>query len=147
MPTFQQTPNGRWQAQIRRHGRRSFKVFDTRGEAEEWASLVEAEARDAYEGTVRILKRHGAFLAAWGHAERVLRSGGGGREPEDATIAAFIADSVPLQKIAGMIAGYMPNPQQPVTAEQVLAIKAALEMQVEAVAEVAAAERRRMAED
>jgi hypothetical protein len=136
MATFQETPNGRVHVIVRRYGRRTSRVFDTRAEAAEWAQLIEDEARQNYYGTTRIIQRYGVFMAVWQYATRIL-----GGNPEDEAVAAYIADNTALKQIARLIA------LSPPTGETVLGIKADLERQMELLAESAAAERRAAEED
>lgn len=45
MAYFQKLPSGKWQAQLQRNGVRTSKAFDTKREAQQWATEQEAQAK------------------------------------------------------------------------------------------------------
>jgi hypothetical protein len=134
MATFQRTPNARWQAQVRRFGKKAFKVFDTRADAEAWAEDIEEEWRQEYETTTHLFSRYGAVAAAWEYARRVIR-GGRKEEPQDEEIAAFLLDHSPMRQVLQL------DLLADQTAAGVLAHKAYLEQQMDRAVEAAAADR------
>jgi integrase len=51
MPTFSQLPSGKWRAQVRKKGLYKAATFDSKREAKEWATVIEAQSTHAAAGS------------------------------------------------------------------------------------------------
>lgn len=100
MASIRKIPNGHWQVQVRRFGRKLSKVFDTHQEAEDFARRVEEQWKRDYEMETSVYARYGAFMAAWQLARLQLLGDGWDREPDEWTIATEIARDSSLRFIA-----------------------------------------------
>jgi hypothetical protein len=93
-----------WQAEVRRYGRKVYRTFATREEAESYATAIEEELARARLFADAFSNRYSGFVAVWQFAFRELRQLNGA-DPTNEEIAAHIAAAPQLLQIAGVVAG------------------------------------------
>jgi hypothetical protein len=91
-----------WQAEVRRYGRKVYRTFSTREEAESYVELIEGELHQLQQVKAASDNRYSAIVAVWQFAYREVQQANHGGEPSPEAVADHIAKDPRLLKMARM---------------------------------------------